>query len=91
MTTAPPAAAERTVTVRLFGPQARLAGADRVDVPLPQHATADDLLTRLQTVCPPLGPSLAASRIAVDHAYAAAGDPVPDGAEVALIGLVSGG
>ena len=81
----------REIVVRLFGPQARLAGAGEVTVSLPSSATADDLLTELGERFAPLRPSLPASRIAIDHAYAAGGDAIPAGAEVALIGLVSGG
>lgn len=87
MTAAPP----RTLSVKLFGPQAALAGADAVEVPAPAGVTAAGLKRSLGEAVPALRPSLGASRIAVDHTYAAADDPVPAGAEVALIGLVSGG
>ena len=82
---------QREIKVRLFGPQARLAGAEEATVSLPPSATVNDLLAELGERFAPLRPSLSASRIAIDHAYAAGGDPIPAGAEVALIGLVSGG
>ena len=88
---ADPAANAQTRTVRLFGPQARLAGSDAVSVELPAGATAGVLKARLAEACPALAPSLPTSRIAVNHAYAADGDPLPADAELALIGLVSGG
>ena len=81
----------RTVSVRLFGPQAKLAGRDAVELQAPAGVTAADLKTLLARAEPALAGSLPASRIAVDHEYAAPTDPVPAGAEVALIGLVSGG
>ena len=84
-------AALREVTVRLFGPQARLAGADAVTVAVPPDATCGDVRAALGEACGPLRPSLTGSRVAVDHEYAADADPVPPGAEVALVGLVSGG
>ncbi|MFH5802422.1 MoaD/ThiS family protein [Alienimonas sp. DA493] len=86
-----PARTGRTVEVRLFGPQARLAGADRVAVPAPQTATVADLRAALSAACEPLRPSLKNSRFAVDHEYVADDALIPSGAEVALIGLVSGG
>ena len=82
---------ERKVRVRLFGPQARLAGTDEIAVALPAGATAGGVKAALGKAFPALRPSLGGSRIAVNHEYAADADPVPPGAEVALIGLVSGG
>ena len=81
----------RTVTVRLFGPQARLAETDAVTVAVPDDATVADLRAALVTNCESLRASLGSSRFAVDHEYVADGDAVPLEAEVALIGLVSGG
>ena len=81
----------RTISVKLFGPQAALAGADAVDVLTPETVNAQNLKRLLGETAPRLLASLPASRIAVDHEYAAPHDPVPAGAEVALIGLVSGG
>ncbi|QDT17438.1 MoaD/ThiS family protein [Alienimonas californiensis] len=86
-----PAAARRTVAVRLFGPQARLAEADQIAVLLTEGATVAELRAELSAACEPLRASLKSSRIAVDHEYAGDADVIPPGAEVALIGLVSGG
>ena len=79
------------VTVKLFGPQAALAGTHAVEVPAPVGVSAKNLKLLLAESHPKLVPSLPASRIAVDHEYAGPDDPIPDGAEIALIGLVSGG
>ena len=81
----------RTVAVRLFGPQARLAKADEIPVPLAEGGTVADLRSALAAACEPLRPSLNGSRFAVNHEYVSDAAPVPPGAEVALIGLVSGG
>ena len=77
--------------MRLFGTQAVLAGRETVDVIVPQTVTAEVLKNLLATSAPGLATTLPGSRIAIDHEYAAPDDPVPPGAEVALIGLVSGG
>ena len=81
--------AGETIEVLLFGPQAVAAGTDRVTVPA--AATVGEVKEQLAAACPSLRPSLPGSRIAVNHEYATDADPVPAGAEVALIGLVSGG
>ena len=81
----------QTITVKLFGPQAALAGADAVDVPAPVGVSARNLKRLLGESAPRLVPSLSASRVAVNHEYADPDDPIPAGTEVALIGLVSGG
>jgi molybdopterin converting factor small subunit len=80
------------ITVKLFGPQAQLARTRELIVELPdEDVTCGELrqiLTRMQS---PLSASLAASRLAVNQAFAAEDDPVRAGDEVALIGLISGG
>lgn len=88
MSDAPPT---RTVLVRLFGPQARAAGVGELRVPLAEGGTVGDLRAAVAEASEPLRSSLAGSRFAVDHAYAAEDAVVPASAEVALIGLVSGG
>ena len=87
------AAAPQTamITVRLFGPQARLAGAEKCAVTVPVPVTAADVLAGLGEAYPALRPSLAASRLAVNHEYVAGSFSVRPDDEVALIGLVSGG
>ncbi|MEM9702535.1 MAG: MoaD/ThiS family protein [Planctomycetota bacterium] len=85
-----PTTATQQVEILLFGPQARHVGADRVTVSLPERPTVRDAFAALGKI-EALRPSLASSRLAVDHEYAAPDDRLKTGAELALIGLVSGG
>lgn len=80
--------------VLLFGPQAQLAGARAVTISLSgevENVTAGRLLAALAAEHPALAPSAASSRLAVDRVFVDADTPVEPGAEVALIGMVSGG
>ncbi|TWT98182.1 ThiS family protein [Botrimarina colliarenosi] len=80
------------VSVLLFGPQATLAGARSVDVDVAAESpTANDILAALREASPALTGSLAMSRLAVNHEFAAPDRPIGPGDEVALIGMVSGG
>lgn len=80
------------VEVLLFGPQAAMAQADRIAINLDSAtATAGQVLSALRQAAPTLAPSLDTSRLAVNHAYAYADDPITRDDEVALIGMVSGG
>jgi molybdopterin converting factor small subunit len=80
------------VRVKVFGPQAVLAGTREVEVSLPtQSATAGEVLAAVAAALPPLRPSMATSRLAVNHTYAAPDHRIDAGDEVALIGMVSGG
>jgi molybdopterin converting factor small subunit len=80
------------VSVLLFGPQATLAGARSVDVDIESDApTVADILTALHEAAPALTGSLASSRLAINHEFAAADQTIQQGDEVALIGMVSGG
>lgn len=80
------------IKVLLFGPQARLAGESAVTLELPaDDATASRVLATLGDQSAPLAPTLANSRLAINHAYARPGDAVTEHDEVALIGMVSGG
>jgi molybdopterin converting factor small subunit len=81
-----------TITIRLFGPQAQLAGTRELIVELPDaDITCGELRQMLARTQSSLSASLAASRLAVNQAFAADDDPVRAGDEVALIGLISGG
>jgi molybdopterin converting factor small subunit len=73
------------VTVRLFGPLARTAGNDRLEVTLP-HAQP-----RCGDVLGALPPYLAGHRLAVNHEYVSHDTVLQPDDEVALIGMVSGG
>ena len=80
-----------TVRVRLFARARDLAGAEVVEVPLPDGATVADLRARLAGVCPALGPLLPRAAVAVNEDFAGDDAAIPPGAEVALIPPVSGG
>ena len=79
------------VEVLLFGPQAAIVGAERAVVDVVDDATAADVLRELAHRAPGLEESLRTSRLAVNHEFAAADQPIATGDEVALIGMVSGG
>lgn len=78
-------------TIKLFGPQAVRAGTRELRIELPSPAQAGQLLAALGEACPAIQPTLAGSRIAVNHEIAAAEQSILDSDEVALIGMVSGG
>ncbi len=78
------------LTVRLFAGLRERAGTDRLDVELPHGATVADLLAAMaSTAVGPLAPRSCV--VAVNREYAAPGDPVSEGDEVALVPPVSGG
>ncbi len=80
------------VSVLLFGPQATLAGARSVDLAIEKEApSVSDVLAALHEAAPALTGSLASSRLAINHEFAAADQTIRQGDEVALIGMVSGG
>lgn len=80
------------ITVHLFGAQAAIAGVREttltLDAPSP---TAASVLQALGEHIPELSDSLRTSRLAVNHEFASAEQPIRPGDEVALIGMVSGG
>jgi molybdopterin synthase catalytic subunit/molybdopterin converting factor small subunit len=72
------------VTVRLFAGLRERAGADRVQVELPEGARVADLLAAME-VAP------RSCVVAINREYAGEGEPVREGDEVALVPPVSGG
>ncbi|HEX5272076.1 MAG TPA: MoaD/ThiS family protein [Gemmataceae bacterium] len=80
-----------TCRVRLFARAKDLAGADAVDVRLPDGATVGDLRRRLAADRPALAGLLPRCAVAVAGEFADDALPVPAGAEVALLPPVSGG
>jgi molybdopterin converting factor subunit 1 len=66
-------------------------GAAEVDLPLAAPCTAAELLAEVCRRYPALAPWRGSIRVAVNGAYAAPGDPVAQGDEVALIPPVAGG
>jgi len=80
------------VTVRLFGPQARLAGRRQLVVELVGDApTAGDVRAELGRVEPRLTPSLAHSRLAINYSFASDAQRILAEDELALIGMLGGG
>jgi molybdopterin converting factor subunit 1 len=79
------------MTVRLFARARDLAGADAVSLDLPAGATVADLRAALAVACPPLGPLLPRSAVAVNEEFAGDDVVIPAGAEVGLLPPVSGG
>ena len=79
------------VSVRLFASLRDIAGADRIDLELPEASNAEEAWRLLVERHPALAgkrPSLAA---AVNRRYARFVDPLADGDEIAFIPPVSGG
>ncbi|MEX0655778.1 MAG: MoaD/ThiS family protein [Phycisphaeraceae bacterium] len=80
------------VTVKLFGPQAKLAGQEAVALTLDAAApTCRDVRAALAEAQPALTASLPGSRLAVNHEYADDDQRVSADDEVALIGMIGGG
>lgn len=80
-----------TVRILAFGGARDVVGSGEVELPLAATCTAAELLA---TVChrfPELASHHASLRLAVNGCYAAPGDPVKAGDEVALIPPVGGG
>ena len=78
------------MTVRLFAGLRERAGADRLQVDLPEGASVADLLAAMDdTPVGPLGPRSCV--VAVNREYADAAAAVHPGDEVALVPPVSGG
>ena len=82
---------EPTVRMLAFAGVRDIVGAAEIDLPLVLPCSADDLLTDVCRRFPGLLPYRASLRVAVNGSYAAAGDPVAAGDEVALIPPVAGG
>lgn len=78
------------VKVKLFGPQAALAGTREVEVEV-SNATAGGVKAALASALPAIAATVGPSRMAINHEFAADADPVRETDEVALIGMVSGG
>ncbi|MGL4511993.1 MAG: MoaD/ThiS family protein [Lacipirellulaceae bacterium] len=79
-------------TVLVFGPQAVAVGTRSIEIDLVDSpCTVADVLEAIGAASPALLPSLAASRLAVDHEFATPERLLTGGEELALIGMVSGG
>ena len=78
-------------TVRLFGPEAELAGSSQVTVEIDGPPTCRELREAITRLNPSLAPRATACRFAVNHEFVDDDFLVSERDEVALIGLVSGG
>jgi molybdopterin converting factor subunit 1 len=79
------------IVVRLFALARQRAGRAEVEVELAEGATVGDLKRALAAKVPDLAPLLPSVLIAVQAEYAPDDQPIPAGADVALIPPVSGG
>jgi molybdopterin converting factor small subunit len=79
------------VRVRLFAVAREIVGADSVDVPVGENATAGEVFQALVKRVPELERVVAHSILAVDGEPAADKTRISSTAEVALIPPVSGG
>ncbi len=77
------------VTVRIFGPEEKRMGRSSVSVELPAGATANQLLSSLNSRYPRL--ANAGMRLALNHAFAKGSEIIRADDELALIGMVGGG
>ncbi len=80
-----------SVKLLAFAGARDVLGAAEIAFPLAAPCTAAELLAEVCRRYPALAPWRGALRVAVNGAYAAAGDPVAAGDEVALIPPVAGG
>ncbi|MBZ0172893.1 MAG: MoaD/ThiS family protein [Phycisphaerales bacterium] len=79
------------IEIRLFGEEARAAGANTLAVDLDAPATCGSLRDAMRTQAPVLASSLGWARLTVNGRYADDKTPIEETDEIALIGLVSGG
>jgi len=77
--------------VRLFAAARQLAGAETVELQIPEGASVSDLRRRLAEECPQLLPILPHVAFALNSQYAEDKTKIPPGAEIACIPPVSGG
>lgn len=85
-----PAAAGRWI-VLLFGPLREAVGAGEVAVEIDGPASAGEVLDALAARHPDVADLLAASRLAVNRAYADRATPLSPGDEIAVVPPVGGG
>ena len=79
------------VRMLAFAGAREILGAAEVDMPLSAPCSVAELLEQVCHRWPALAPYRRSLRLAVNGAYAAAGDPVRGGDEVAIIPPVAGG
>lgn len=79
------------VSIFLFAAFREKAGSGRLQIDLPEGATAGDALRRVARDVPQIARLLGSAALAVNAEYASPDAPLKDGDEVALIPPVSGG
>jgi len=79
------------VRVRLFGSLREAVGRDRLEMDLPDGATAEDAWRRLVAECPVLAARRRSLSAAVNRRYLPFDSPLAAGDEVVFIPPVSGG
>lgn len=80
-----------TVNLLFFASLKERAGKARAELVLPDGARVAELKEQVARLYPRVGETLASLLVAVNQSYVFDGDPVPDGAVVALFPPVSGG
>ncbi len=80
-----------SVRMLAFAGAREVLGTGELDFPVATPCTTDELLARVCERFPGLAPYRASLRVAVNGTYAAPGDAVAAGDEVALIPPVAGG
>ena len=77
--------------VQIFAALRDATGSPELEVELPEGATVRDLKARVERLVPSLAGRLGPVRVAADFEFLVEADPIPRGAELALIPPVSGG
>lgn len=80
-----------TITVKLFARARDLAGADHVEIDVPDTACVRDVKHALEQQFPRLAPIVSRLFVTVGAEYARDEAPLPAGAEIACFPPVSGG
>ncbi len=80
-----------TARVLLFGGIREIAGADSVELDIPEGGTTENMLDALTRAHPGIGRWRPFLRVAVNREYTAGAAPVSAGDEIAVIPPVSGG
>lgn len=79
------------INVKLFAAARDAVEQSEVRLEIEDHATVQDLRTRLAELYPPLQPILGQSLFAVDAQYVSEGTPLGENSDIACIPPVSGG
>jgi molybdopterin synthase catalytic subunit len=77
--------------IRFFAQARERSGCEELEMAVAQPVSADELWVRLERQFPGIGAMQSATRLALNHEYAAADATFSDADEVALIPPVSGG